>query len=287
MHLLGWDPTPLHELACRTAAGAGAGAVDARIVVTRATTGDLPTALDALLVASDLQAREAPRPYGTPPRLIGEAVAEELALLAELGGPSWPDLSRTGVLLCGDLYAAPGADERGASGDVRTVWAAFVGAGFRWVCGVAGNHDRFGDSAAAEAEFAARPGVHLIDDGVSVTLDGLRVAGIGGILGNPGKPRRRSEADWSRALSRAAAAAPDVLVLHEGPDDPTAGLRGSPFVRTALAALPEQIGRRLLVLCGHCHWPSPLQGGGDRGGGAQVFNADGRVVLVTRPGTGS
>ncbi|MDV7390080.1 hypothetical protein RZS08_01950, partial [Arthrospira platensis SPKY1] len=109
-----------------------------------------------------------------------------LRTLAELA--VIPALDRCGALLAGDLYAAPGADKMGATGDVRPVWRAFA-RHLRWVAGVAGNHDLFGDRGA-QAGLAREPGLHLLD-GDAVTLDGLRIAGVGGICGRPGKPNRR------------------------------------------------------------------------------------------------
>lgn len=67
---------------------------------------------------------------------------------------------------------------------------------------------------------------------------------------------------------------PDVVVLHHGPDAQRGELRGSPEVRRGL----ERSGP-ILVLCGHVYWPTPTT---DLRGGAQVLNADGRVVILQR-----
>ncbi|MCY1079020.1 metallophosphoesterase family protein [Archangium lansingense] len=67
---------------------------------------------------------------------------------------------------------------------------------------------------------------------------------------------------------------PEVLVLHEGPDEPSTERRGSPAIRAELEAREE-----LLVICGHSHWDEPLA---ELSGGAQVLNVDGRAVLLRR-----
>jgi|SRR3989339_1645547 len=69
-------------------------------------TFSLPDGLDALVCASDLQRREA---LGGKP--LGDILAEELEMLCvcDLLLPA----SRTGVLLCGDLYARIELDRLG------------------------------------------------------------------------------------------------------------------------------------------------------------------------------
>jgi Icc protein len=96
----------------------------------------LPDGLEAVVLASDLQGRALADPHASedvPLRLLGEAVADELHTLAEL--EEIPPPERMGVALAGDLYAAPDARKRGATGDVRSVWRAFARRGFRWVVG--------------------------------------------------------------------------------------------------------------------------------------------------------
>lgn len=104
---------------------------------------NLPAGIEAVVATSDLQGREGP---GTEPknsRLLGQAVAEEIELLSSLR--ELPPLANTGVILAGDLYAREGLDRRGGSGDAREVWRGFAER-CRWVSGVAGNHDLFGNT---------------------------------------------------------------------------------------------------------------------------------------------
>jgi 3',5'-cyclic-AMP phosphodiesterase len=221
----------------------------------RARVDALPDGLDAIVCTSDLQGREVPR--GAPARLLGEAVAERLADLVP------PD--RTGVLLAGDLYTVPGADRRGGTGDVREVWRAFAER-FRWVAGVAGNHDTFGDRRG----FARR--CDLLDGDVRA-FDGLRVGGVSGIIGNTSKNERKREEEQVELLLRVLEGAPDVVVLHEGPDVPALGLVGHPAIREALAVGPGP-----LVVCGHSWW-RPTLVTLDRG---QALKVDGRVVVLQK-----
>jgi 3',5'-cyclic-AMP phosphodiesterase len=225
-----------------------------------------------LVVASDLQG-VAPLPSdGGAMHLVGEVLAEELAALARAG--VLPASARTGVLLCGDLYSSPDADERGATGDVRTVYRAFARE-HRWVAGVAGNHDTFGQTPDEVERFRGEERTFVLDDEL-VELDGLRLGGVGYIIGNPRKPGRRDERAFVRAIRDVLDEDPEILLLHHGPDAQRGVLRGHPEVRRALDG-PQADG--LLVLCGHVYWPEPMT---VLRSGAQVLNADSRVVILER-----
>ncbi len=285
MRILHIDPTPILGIPYLNAAGRGvvervelpvlAGRVDA-----------LPGDLEALVVASDLQGLEDPGRAsarfgrtGHEPRLLGCAVADALFGAAEAG--IVPDPMKTGALLAGDLYTVPDLRRRGGTGDVREVWRAFAGA-FRWVAGVAGNHDAFaggrvprGPEARAATDRFRRSGPGDLLDGDAVVRDGLRLAGVSGIIGDPKRLHRRRPDAFAAAIVAALSPAPDVLVLHEGPEVGERGRRGSPFVRDVLADLAPP---GLLVVCGHCHWPEPLA---ELGRGVQVCNVDARCVVLT------
>jgi Icc protein len=192
----------------------------------------------------------------------------ELADAGELPAPG-----RTGVVLAGDLWADPACVQRGGLGDVRTVWQAFASA-FCWVVGVAGNHDDFG-GAAELARLRTGRRVRLLD-GDACEQSGLRIAGVSGIIGPPRRPWRRHTDEFQDAVLTALSSAPDVLVLHEGPDVPASpGLperRGSAAVREAIEAHDGTP----LVVCGHAWWPVPL----GHVGRVPVLNVDGRVVVL-------
>jgi hypothetical protein len=238
-------------------AGPGGTRVFAPVPIHFADVEELPSGLDAIICTSDLQGREVGL-NGRPGRLLGEAVAEELQTLFLQEGIS---MANAGVILAGDYYAASDADKRGVSGDVDTVWEAFSRRA-RWVCGVLGNHDRLETNARRSLQHAP----------LGHTCDGLRIAGLDSIIGDPQKPGRRDEAEYLKDLRRCLRANPQILVLHESPavaDEP-----GSEAIAQAL-----QDAEDLLVVCGHVRHREPLH---ELSGGVQVLNVDGRVVVLRR-----
>ena len=239
-----------------------------RLPVAKAVVDELPDELDAIVATADLQGRERfeDSPGGSP-RLLGEALPQRLSgeILPSLGC----DALKVGVVLAGDFYTVPALDRRGGSGDVTNVWEAF-GREFRWVVGVAGNHDTFG-----EALHPSRPtfgNCYYLDER-SVELDGLSIAGLGGIIGNPRRPHRRTEEAYLESLLNVLEDSTDILAIHDGPSGDR-GQRGSPRITQLLNELCPP-----LVIRGHAHWETPLT---RLEGGTQVLNVDCRVVVLTR-----
>ena len=89
-----------------------------------------------------------------------------------------------------------GLDAIVATDDVTDVWMAF-GREFAWVAGVPGNHDMFGANVHPSPPLSGN--LHYLDNG-HVSLDGLRIVGLGGIIGNPRRPHRRSDEDFVQCL---------------------------------------------------------------------------------------
>ncbi|MCA9661183.1 MAG: metallophosphoesterase [Myxococcales bacterium] len=271
MRIAALDDAPIHALEFLDAAPGG-GTKRRSLPFLRGAVEGLPAELDALIVTGDLQGRALPSP-GTdadaPLRLVGEAVADELLALSEL--ELIPPLARAGVILAGDLFAAPDAAKMGATGDVRSVWRALRRSGVRWVAGVAGNHDLFGGDEGL-AGLRAEEGIHVLD-GDRVHVDGLRIAGVSGITGNKRKPNRRPADAFVAAVRDSLAGRPDLVVLHEGPSGGERQ-RGNDRLRELLH------GKRVTAICGHVHWRHPLA----ELGAAQVLNADGRVIVLGRAG---
>jgi len=231
---------------------------------------DLPedSGLEAVIVLSDMQHYEtAPRP-GTARRLISHSLAETLAAMGE--DESIPPPAATGIILAGDLHAEPDLTLRGGIGDVQDIWLDFAQR-FRWVAGVAGNHDLFHGQARFPDSFDAMPDVHALH-GRSVVVDGLRIAGYSGISGNPRKPWRNLETDTRRILGDLLAQHPDMLVLHQGPDEGSEDDLIGEILATHGPALP-------LVIFGHRHWSEPLH----HRGKTTLLSVDSRVILLTRP----
>jgi Icc protein len=253
-------------------AGKGAGSfyVD-RLPVLVATTDSLPPDLDAIIATADLQGRERfEEAKGGPPRLLGEALPHRLSdeILPGLGIRA----ERAGVILAGDFYTVAALDRRGGSGDVTSVWQAF-GECFKWTVGVPGNHDTFGDTPHPKARLGHN--LHYVDND-RVSVDGLRIVGLGGIIGNPRRPHRRTDREFAQTLDLLLSEPSDVLIMHDGPDVPGRGLRGSPAIRQVL----EQLGPPLVVR-GHAHWAEPLV---ELAQGTMVLNVHGRVVILVRHG---
>jgi Icc protein len=259
MKILELERSPRWSVPYRTALPRGE-VGEVQLPVLYGAVDSLPEGLDALLVAGDLQGR-------CGPRLLGEQLCAEIEARA---GAELPALDRIGVLLAGDLYAAPRANVRGASGPVDDVWEAF-GTAVRWVAGVAGNHDEIDSKRMRHLQRAA------VLDGEQVTLDGLAIAGLGGIIGDPQKPRRRPETRYRHALRELLQLRPDVLVLHESPLGGE-GQRGRELVRE------EVEGKVALVVSGHVYWPDPLCALAPT---TQALNVDGRAVVLTGVGSGS
>lgn len=260
---------PLHSIPYRfpeTHGGIGVG----QFPLFAVGTVGLPSNLGGLLVMSDLQGREIePDSTSRESRLLGEVVAEEFAVLSELD--VLPSADSIGVLLAGDFHVDADLAGRGGKGDVRHVWRAFRDA-FRWVGGVPGNHDRFEDEADSSFPFGRETRINFLDPGV-VELDGIRIAGVGGIVGNPSRPYRREEKEFLRAIVTVSASRPDVLVLHEGPAGWSPLQHGNAAIRDVLADLPPMV-----VVCGHSHWedhrPCLLSNG------TQILNTDARAFLL-------
>lgn len=228
---------------------------------------ELPHGLDALVMVSDLQGV-------VDGKLMGPAVFKECRKLLAGYGCS-PD--KSGLILAGDLFSDITLKKRGGSGNVLPIWEA-AAKGFRWVTGVAGNHDLFGTREEQDAFF--REGRRSLLDGDLVNYNQLRIAGVGGVIGNPVKPQRKSAADQQALIQRMLEQSPDLLVLHEGPDHPSLGGRsGNPEVKAALESGPPTT-----VICGHCPWPGmePLV----LKNGTRVLNVEGKALILRNPKAG-
>jgi 3',5'-cyclic-AMP phosphodiesterase len=263
MRLVGTRPERLATIPYR-AAGPGGVSRSVQLSVERLPVDKLPAGCEAVIAAGDLQG-VAPAPSGGDPVLLGIALADYLGVWADSG--LLPPISRIGVLLTGDLYSAPSADRRGASGAVLDVWLAFAAAGCPVVLGVAGNHDEVSASPVAELG----PEIALLD-GERRVVGGSTIAGISGIVGDPAHARRRTEKDFLALATKLTASPLDVLLLHEGPTGDQPGQLGRTVLREALERRPPA-----LTLCGHVHWAKPVAALGD----GHVVNVDARVIVLT------
>jgi hypothetical protein len=242
MRILDWSPIPLHEVPYLVARP-GEGVTDrATLAVTRATVAGLPAALDSLVLTAYLQGRECLPPTNRQRRagthrdregrrLLGQVAAEHLRRLCDRG--DLPAPNKLGVLLAGDLWAEPGSTRCGRLGKVGPVWAAFGGTA-RWVAGVLGNHGQYDGPRPEDGNARAARRVAVLDGG-AVELNGARLAGVGGIIGDPVKLRRKSERRYLELREAALRGRPDLVVLHESPGPPFAPteIRGQRAPRAA------------------------------------------------------
>ncbi|MBH24325.1 MAG: hypothetical protein CMH57_07735 [Myxococcales bacterium] len=270
MKILHIEQEPIRTFSCFNVAPGGKRVEERQIPVLRAVVDELGSPeLDAILVTSDLQGyNSSEHPVGER-RLLGHVVAEEATAL-------FTDPSRVGVILGGDLYAIPELNKRGGLGDVEGVWSTFA-RHFRWVVGVAGNHDSFAGHTDFLDVFADEPTAFPLH-GTAVHLDGVWMGGVSGVHGPLVRPWRHSSRDFKRMFKSVLATRPDVLVLHEGPDHPDHPKAGRRAIRKAL----NKAEASALVICGHRHWDTPLA---TLKGGTQILNVDSRVVLLTREET--
>jgi hypothetical protein len=145
----------------------------------------------------------------------------------------WP--KNQGIVVC------PHAEwqARGVHGDVSHVWQTFA-AGFRWVMGVAGNHDLMG-----QLPVPGQANAHLLD-GESVTVDGLRIAGISGMIGaaKDGRAWRRDLRSFATVLQAVLRGDPDMLLLHQGPDAGMTEQPGHGAIRMCSRSAAMSIGPR-------------------------------------------
>jgi Icc-related predicted phosphoesterase len=282
MRITDWKAKPIHEVPFLNARRGGGASEENVLAITTAKISDLPEPLEGLIFTADLQGRELLPPTNRQRRaetyrlregrrLLGEVAAEHLRRLS--GSGDLPPAHKLGIVLAGDFWAIPGCTRRGGLGKVGPVWSAFGGAS-RWVAGVLGNHDQYEhERPTQEAGPASEPRVALLD-GELVELDGCRLGGVSGIIGDPHKPRRKSERRFIELLEGILRGQPDIVVLHEPPEVLEGGCLGKAVVRECLLREPPT-----LVVCGHCHWPTPLQ---TLANGTQVCNVDSRMIVALR-----
>ncbi len=271
MFIININEEPLLSIPCVHVATGGVGIEETNIPVLPGIVDKLPDDLDALLITADLQAYDSLDKPVYAKRLLGYLVAQETSTMAKFG--LIPAAQRTGVILAGDFYAIPELNKRGGLGDVEDIWREFAHH-FRWVVGVAGNHDQFNGQCKFTNVFRRWANIYPLN-GDFINLDNLGIAGISGILGKPKNPWRHSFDELKQMSQQLLAQSPDILVLHEGPKIPTARLAGHPQVQKVLNDAKTQT----LVICGHRHWKQPVVSLSEH---VQVLNVDSRVVLLTR-----
>ena len=246
-------PEPLDGLWHRTSGHKGKPAMTNELPVLRAQMAGLDPERGAVVFASDLQGRE----LDSENRLLGEAVADHLHWLQKQGVISRIRL----IVIAGDLYDYPDLRKRGGTGDVDAVWHAL--SEVAPVVGVMGNHDMLADPDGTRSR------VNLLDGRV-VEVEDLRVGGVSGIMGNPRRNQRQFPEDFDRKLTEVIQRKPQLIVLHQGPNDPEGQRRGEPAIRQRLETYAG------LIVFGHYRsdYDEPFNLGA-----GQALNVQGRVVI--------
>jgi 3',5'-cyclic-AMP phosphodiesterase len=226
---------------------------------------DLPEGLDALILTSDLQGLVV---NGEHKQLVGEALPEFLSLFLSL--ELQLDPQKTGVILAGDFFAT--LDSRGGLGDVRLVWRTFRDH-FRWVVGVGGNHDDFGQNMNELPSFRREKGVYYLEN-EEITVDNLHFGGLSGIIGENNKHLRIPEVTFAKHFQKRINNRPDLLLSHQNPWHKSTPHKGGQCLLKALSSAPGQ-----LLVCGHAIWEEPFF---ELKNGAQVLNVGERVFVLMK-----
>jgi 3',5'-cyclic-AMP phosphodiesterase len=228
------EPTLVHEIAYRSSGSSAPRNLTLQIhtVRYRSPCKNAPT----FLATADLQGRET----GVQNRLLGELLAEEVAILQELQELPTFDL----CVLCGDFYDYPDLRKLGGTGDVTSVLNALSQTANQTFA-VLGNHDEVNADDL-------KSNITLLDGNV-VKTDTFTIGGVSGIIGSSGRNNRKSESEFLVAVDQCSTSRTNLLLLHQGPKGATDEARGLDLINARL-----QRRANLLVLFGHCHWPFPF-----------------------------
>ena len=223
----------------------------------------LKTDLEYLIIASDLQGIVKVQNEN---KLLGEVLPEYLKLFFEIELPE-VDLQKVGVFLCGDLFAT--LESRGGFGDVKEVWRQF-NQYFRFVVGIAGNHDDFGSKEDFEA-FQREEGIYFLHKKI-IKVAGIKVGGIGGIIGNPNKPQRVEKEEYLKTLKKILVKQPDFILLHESPNNKIPKLEGHKKIREVIDS-----SRGNTICSGHCYWEENIIKAENNN---QMINVDAKCMIL-------
>ncbi|MBS8232549.1 hypothetical protein DYI41_16585 [Marinobacter salarius] len=261
MRLTSIDPTPFHSLRYWTS-GPGKKPRLRELPFVHAKAEGLPDGVRSIVLVSDLQGREyLSRSLKGTERLLGEAVADELSLLMSL--EEIPEINA--ILVCGDLYDYPDCRKPGGTGPVESVFWSLAEVASE-VFGVLGNHDTL------DVETPLPSCVTILDGDVVGANFGLRIGGVSGIIGDPKRHNRRGDEAFIKIMEQCTRKRPDILMLHQGPEDKDRRQLGDPAITLSL-----ETGFSGFTLFGHSHWPAfPLVKLGD----GQGLNVDARLVVV-------
>lgn len=219
--------------------------------------------IDSIVVTSDLQG--VCRFEYISNLLLGEVLAESLPLIYEMYIPQL-SLNKSWAFLCGDLYA--NLEKRGSSGNPIQVWQAFAKY-FDQVIGIAGNHDDFADDLI---ELKLMENVHFLENDL-LKLNGIKVAGLSGIIGRTDKNFRLEEPFYLSAFEKLLKQQPDIILTHLSPHFEEYGFLGELQLTKILEKYAEN-----LLCCGHSHWDTSQVA--TLRNNTQILNADSKVFIL-------
>lgn len=252
MKIIDINNTPFFKLPFR-ASGRKAHINECSIPFYKVRVDSMPKGITSFALTSDLQGRECDNKN----RLLGESVADSLASLVDKSVIDTIDI----MLLAGDFYEYPDLRKLGGTGDVTSVLNAFANY-FPYVISVLGNHD-----IVCDAEISKN--VSILDGSVA-SYNGLNIGGVGGIIGNLERNQRKTESQYEKYLDKIINKRPDILLLHEGPDDPINQQRGNSMIRNKIVS-----NKNGLILFGHGYWEHPYINIGNN----HLLNTNRRVYI--------
>lgn len=223
----------------------------------------LPKNIDSIVITSDLQGVY--EFENGQKVLLGEVLAESLSLIYDMYFPEL-SISKSWAFVCGDLYA--NLEKRGSSGNPFSVWQAFAQY-FKQVIGIAGNHDDFGSDLH---RLKLIENVCFLENGI-FQLDGLKIAGLSGIIGRTDKNFRLEEQFYLSSFEKLLKQQPDIVLTHLSPYIEENNFLGEFKLTKKLEKYTHN-----LLFCGHSHWDT--QQSVVLKNNNQVLNADSKVFIL-------
>lgn len=225
---------------------------------------NIPSGIDSIVITADLQGREL---YHERNLLIGEVVPHQLHdILTFLN----IDTNNSIALLAGDFYSRELMDRKGGHGNVVPVWDSFSKY-FKYTIGVPGNHDLFQQDAKLYRTFLKNEKIKFLDKS-DINLDGMKIGGLGGIIGNPRKPFRKTQIDYLNYLNKLLSNNLDILIMHDGPDVPDIEVEGISKVREII-----EDSNCKLIIRGHKHWDNFFH---QNKNGNYIINAHEKIIIL-------
>ena len=263
LHIKDIETEPIEQISFFTIPQNSIQPSECRLPIYKGKIEGLPPNINAIVVTSDLQGVVI---QNNDNLLLGEVLAEHLKLIFDVYFPNI-DLKKTIAFLCGDLYAD--LIKRGQSGNPTKVWEKFASV-FGQTIGIAGNHDKFENIENVNKIHNAKLLINEIFE-----TQGLKIAGLSGIIGRSDKNFRLQEKDYLKALSNLLHKKPNILLTHLSPQISDRDLQGDENISKIL-----EKGNATTLFCGHSPWE--YNKAFDMKNETQILNADTKVFILTK-----